>query len=53
LIEEGGEAEGTDAEGASGKDVPSGSEGRLLATESVEHGERGLFLEISAMRAQV
>jgi hypothetical protein len=25
----------------------------LLATESVEHGERGLFFEISAMRAQV
>ena len=53
LIEEGGEAECTDAEGASGKDVPSGSEGRLLATESVEHGARGLFFEISAMRARV
>jgi hypothetical protein len=53
LIEEGGEAEGADAEGASGKDVPSGSEGRLLATESVEHGARGLFYEISAMGARV
>jgi hypothetical protein len=25
----------------------------LLATESVEHGARGLFFEISAMRARV
>jgi hypothetical protein len=25
----------------------------LLATESVEHGARGLFYEISAMRARV
>jgi hypothetical protein len=35
LIEEGREAECTDAEGASGKDVPSGGEGGLLAAESV------------------
>jgi hypothetical protein len=25
----------------------------LLATESVEHGARGLFFEVSAMRARV
>ena len=53
LIEEGGEAECTDAEGASGKDVPSGGEGGLLAAESVEHGTQGWFEEISAMRGRV